>query len=298
MLSNGLIEVSVYLPDAERGYYRGSRFDWSGIIERVGFRGHRFYGPLHPNHDPEVHDSISGPADEFAMHDPMGFDEAEPGETFVKIGAGLLVKPDTEAYRFHRDYEIASTAHWIVTQGNTWIRFEQTLEDQRGWAYAYAKTISLVADQPQLVVDYRLENRGRNSIDIDHYNHNFTIIDGQPYGPDYSVEFPFAAVQPAEIKPDLAWFRGHRIEVLQPLGPESLWIPVYEGPARSDYNAATVRNERSGAAVSFSGDAAVHRMVFWAVERAACPEPFIRIKLGPEQSKSWSSRYRFSVDED
>lgn len=70
-LANAEIEGSIYLPDAERGYYRGTRFDWSGIIEHVDYRGHRFYAPLHAEHDPYRHDSVSGPADEFAMFSPM-----------------------------------------------------------------------------------------------------------------------------------------------------------------------------------------------------------------------------------
>lgn len=77
-LDNGEIQVSIYLPDASRGYYRGTRFDWSGIIERVDYRGHRFYSPLHTDHDPMGHDAISGPAEEFAVFNPMGFAEAKP----------------------------------------------------------------------------------------------------------------------------------------------------------------------------------------------------------------------------
>ena len=292
-LDNGLIEVSIFLPDAQRGYYRGSRFDWSGIIEQVRYRGHRFFGPLHASHDPTLHDAVSGPADEFAMNHPMGFDEAAPGETFVKIGVGLLIRPDTEEYRFHRQYELARPGDWVVEQGDGRVRFTQELDGDRGWAYRYSKTLSLAADRPELLIEYTLENTGRKRIDLDHYNHNFTIIDDLPYGPDYSVEFPFGAAEPVEIKPGLAWFRDNRIDVLKALGSESLWIPVYEGSARTDYNAATVRNQRSGAALAISGDAAVHRMVFWAVERAACPEPFSRIRLNPGESKTWASRYRF-----
>jgi hypothetical protein len=40
----------------------------------------------------------------------------------------------------------------------------------------------------------------------------------------------------------------------------------------------------------------IERMVFWAVERAACPERFFRIKLDPGEGKTWSSTYRFSAD--
>ena len=55
------------------------------------------------------------------------------------------------------------------------------------------------------------------------------------------------------------------------------------------------RNLRTGAAVEFKGDAPITRMVFWPVERAASPEPFIRILLSPGQTKEWSGHYRFSV---
>lgn len=55
------------------------------------------------------------------------------------------------------------------------------------------------------------------------------------------------------------------------------------------------RGLRTGAAVEFKGDAPITRMVFRAVDRAASPEPFIRILLSPGQTQEWSSHYRFSV---
>lgn len=295
-LDNGLIQVSIFLPDAERGYYRGTRFDWSGIIERVDYDGHRFYAPLHTQHDPLGHDSVSGPAEEFAMFHPMGFAEAEAGESFVKIGVGLLAKGDSDEYRFHGDYRLIRAGEWDIEHGPDWVSFDQELGGERGWAYRYRKTIRLAPGQPEFVIEHRLENAGRKTIDINHYNHNFTIIDDVPYGPDYRVEFPFATDEPVPIN-NLAWFRANAIEVDKPLQQDPLWIPVFEGADPGNYNAALVRNNKTGAAVEFRGDAPITRMVFWAVERAACPEPFIHINLVPGQVKEWSSRYRFLVDE-
>ena len=34
-LDNALLSASIYLPDPARGYCRGTRFDWSGIVERA-----------------------------------------------------------------------------------------------------------------------------------------------------------------------------------------------------------------------------------------------------------------------
>jgi hypothetical protein len=296
-LANGEMEASIFLPDAEGGYYRGTRFDWSGIIERVDYRGHRFYAPLHAEHDPYWHDSVGGPADEFGMFNPMGFAEAGPGESFVKIGVGLLEKRASEEYGFQGDYRLRRAGTWRIEQGDQWIRFAQVLVGERGWAYCYRKTIRLLDGEPGLVIDYLLENSGVRTIDLYHYNHNFTLIDGSPYGPDYAVEFAFQTDGPKSIN-GLAWFRDGAIQVERPLGDRSLWIELYQGPGRADYNAATVRNRKTGAAVSFAGDAPIDRMVFWAVERAACPEPFFRIKLDPGEGTTWSSSYRFSAGSD
>ena len=293
-LDNGVISMSLYLPDAERGYYRGTRFDWSGMVERVDYAGHVFYAPLHAEHDPLRHDSLGGPAGEFAMFEPMGFAEAGEGESFVKIGVGLLQKKSAGAYRFDGDYPLLRAGSWQIDSDSDRVSFFQDFSGERGWGYRYRKTIRLVPGEAEFVIEQRLENSGRKIIDIDYYNHNFTLIDGLPYGPDYRVEFPFSTAQPVPIN-DLAWFRGNAVEVDEALGERSLWRVLFEGEDPGGYNAAAVRNLRSGAAVAFAGDPPITRMVFWAVERAACPEPFIRLYLPPGESMQWSSRYRLSA---
>jgi len=294
-LDNGYLRVSIYLPDAERGYYRGTRFDWSGIIGRVDYAGHRFYAPLREQHNPLVHDSIGGPAGEFAMQNPMGFAEAEPGESFVKIGVGLLAKGDSDAYQFHGDYHLVRAGAWQVEHGPRHIKFSQDLTGDRGWAYRYRKTIRLQTGKPVFEIEQRLENSGEKTIDIEYYNHNFTLIDDVPYGPDYRVEFPFFTEQPMPIS-DIARFSGNAVEVDAALGDNSLWLPLFEGADPGQFNSATVRNNLTGASVEFTSGEPITRMVFWAVERAVCPEPFIHIRLEPGQSRSWVTRYRFSVD--
>ena len=294
-LNNGELQVSIYLPDAENGYYRGTRFDWSGIIEYVDYKAHRFYAPLHKSHDPYRHDAVSGPAEEFAMFNPMGFNEAKAGETFVKIGVGLLQKDERNEYLFYRPYKLIRAGKWEFAHEEEWIEFSQTLMGERGWAYDYKKTIRLIPGQPELVIEHRLVNTGDKAIDITHYNHNFTLIDGAPYGPDYTVEFPFSADKPTQIE-GIAWYRANKIEVDQPLLDRSLKIVAFEGNDPGHYNAASVHNTRTGAAVEFYGSAPIVRMAFWAVERAVSPEPFISIKLDPGQAKEWSIIYRFTAN--
>lgn len=62
-IGNGAVRALVYLPDAERGYYRGSRFDWSGQVGCLEFKGHTYFGVWFPHYDPLLHDSITGPVE-------------------------------------------------------------------------------------------------------------------------------------------------------------------------------------------------------------------------------------------
>jgi hypothetical protein len=44
VLSNGLVQAVVYLPDPQKGYYRSTRFDWSGVVPCLTFKGHTYFG--------------------------------------------------------------------------------------------------------------------------------------------------------------------------------------------------------------------------------------------------------------
>ncbi len=64
-MSNSLIRVELFPADAQRGSYRGTRFDWSEIISRLQFAGHEYFGRWYAKHDPNIHDAITGPVEEF-----------------------------------------------------------------------------------------------------------------------------------------------------------------------------------------------------------------------------------------
>ena len=45
ILKNDTLKLTVFLPDSENGYYRGTRFDWSGLVGQAEYKGHTFFGP-------------------------------------------------------------------------------------------------------------------------------------------------------------------------------------------------------------------------------------------------------------
>lgn len=103
---NGVIKARLFLPDSKNGYYRASRFDWSGIVSELEYKGHSYFGPWFAQHDPLHHDAITGPVDDFY---PVDFDAAQPGESFLKIGIGVLQKPDAKNYSIVTPYKILNS---------------------------------------------------------------------------------------------------------------------------------------------------------------------------------------------
>src|SRR6266581_3391341 len=55
-ISNETIRAKLYLPDAAEGFYRATRFDWSGVIHSLVYQGHDYYGPWFSGFDPSVRD--------------------------------------------------------------------------------------------------------------------------------------------------------------------------------------------------------------------------------------------------
>ncbi|NBB96100.1 MAG: hypothetical protein GVY16_10240 [Planctomycetes bacterium] len=299
VLLSGDLGMKVYLPDWEKGFYRGLRFDHSGMIKRVWYSGHKWYGSFHDKSNPDRHDNVVGPAEEFGLESPVGFDEAAEGEPFVKIGVGILKKVphDTKKsvdYKFFRKYPIIERGEWKITSGKDWIQFRQQLSHEE-WGYDYTKRIQLDADQPGFIIMHGLKNTGRKAMKTRHYCHNFTIVDDVPIGPDYVVELPFTAPEPQDVKNGT--FEDNTIRPAGPLAEKSIWAILEGWQPIADHNAFVVRNTKTGVGLAYNGDEPIVDYRVYAVPSAMCPEPFIAIDLDPGESMDWVSTYRLITPE-
>jgi len=296
-LSNGLIKVNIYLPDAEKGYYRGTRFDWSGIISQVEYKGHTYFGEWKNTHNPNNHDDITGPVEEFRTGDfnepnALGYKEAKPGEPFIKIGIGLLEKIDEPNYKFWQSYKIIKPGSWEVKYGKDWIEFKQDFEGINGWSYSYIKRITLAKDKPEFVIYHSLKNTGTRPIETSQYNHNFFIIDNTPIGTNYVLKFPFNVKIMRDLKGSLD-VNDKEVYFVKDLGDESLFSE-FEGFSDDpkDYD-ITVLNKKTGAGVRIKGDNPIVHLNFWTVKTTICPEPFVSANLSPNEKKDWNITYSF-----
>jgi hypothetical protein len=293
-ISNGLVKAKLYLPDAQQGYYRGTRFDWSGVVASLEYKGHNFFGQWFDKYDPKIHDAITGPVEEFLTNvKGLGYDEVKPGENFVKIGVGAIRKPDEPRFRQFSTYEIADSGKWSVRQGPEWVEFTQELTDTAGYAYIYRKTVRLTKDKPELVLEHSLKNTGKKTIETSVYEHNFYMLDGQPTGPDTVVHFPFDVHVKGDLR-GLAEARGKDFAYLKELEKGQTAAGDLEGfgATAADYD-IRVENRKAGVGVHQVGDRPLSRMYFWSIRTTVCPEAYISMKIEPGKEFTWRIAYDF-----
>ena len=208
-LTNGEITATVYLPDAKNGFYTTTRFDWSGAIASLKYKGHDYYGIWFskvtdiydfsyegPNKDVISADftAMVGPAEEFGA---LGYNDVPAGGLFVKPGVGVL-KRDEMNYNHSRPYVIANGGKWDVKPSRDAIEFTHTLsEPSINFGYVYTKVIRLTPGKPQMTISHVMKNTGSKPIVTNVYNHNFTTIDRLDTGPDVEITVPWPMTRAA-----------------------------------------------------------------------------------------------------
>lgn len=290
-ISNGLIHATILLPDANKGYYQGTRFDWSGNISSLEYNGHNYFGQWFSKYSREIHDVIMGPVEEFA---PLDYSEIKPGGSFIKIGVGAVYKQDDKPYEFSRIYKLINPGKWTVKKKADQVLFIHDLND-KAYSYHYEKTVSLTKDKPELVLYHTLKNTGKDTIETNVYDHNFFVIDKHPIGPGLVVKLPFNLKGNGIGFGELAEIQGNQISFLRTIGngeeAECFSLEGF-GLSAADYE-ITIENRITGAGVKITCDQPFLKLAFWACSTTLCPEPYIKIKVEPGKEIKWSIKYEF-----
>jgi hypothetical protein len=311
-ISNGLISAKLYLPDVHRGFYRGTRFDWAGVIGSLSYRGHDYYVPWFRAVDPAVRDFVfengavtaspntaaSGPVEEFNDEGgALGYAQVPPGGVFLKIGVGALRRADASDYSSFGHYPIVDPGRRTTSIGPEQIVFTHALADRgSGYAYRYTKIVRLVPDQPVMLIEHELHNSGSRPIASSVYDHNFLNLDGTGTNAGLALSTPFTltAVQPPS--PRFAEVAGRRFTYRISLVPDQTVATGFTGfgPGAADYDFHIVDPSR-GAGLRISADQPMARVQLWSIRPVMAIEPFLTIKIAPGQSFRWTYRYEFEV---
>jgi len=299
-LSNGVIRLNAYAPVPETGYYQAVRFDWSSLLGDIDVDGHRFLVEHHAKkHNPHGHDHVAGPAEEFDLETPPpGFAEAGPDGLFLKIGVGVLRRPDSRGYSFSRAYDVVDHGTWTFTpEGATSVVYRHSLSLPDGsLGYELNRRVSLVGSETRILIERSIVNTGAKPLRTRHYAHNFVRIGDHGVGRDHRVELPF---QPLVVTPEILPDDGVLEERAVGFLPESLkrtfWVCLGGFDATPEHNRVTVRHVPSGASVSFATDRPLADLRIYATAGVLCPEPFVDLEVAPGETWTWNTEISFET---
>lgn len=309
-INNREISATLFVPDPRRGFYRGTRFDWAGLIGSLRYQGHDFYAPWFRAMSRDVSDiayqdggavvsantAATGPVEEFNDEGgALGYAQARPGETFLKIGVGVLRRPDGADYSPFRLYPIVATGQRKTVLKPQQVEFRQTVFDARsGYGYRYTKTIRLLKDEPVLLIEHVLLNSGSRPITTTVYDHNFLNVDGDGTRAGLELTTPFAMSADSPLDPALARIDGQRFMFLEAptTGQRVVTHLAGYGNGAADYDFMITDRSR-GVSLHITADQPLTNIVLWAIQPVMAIEPYIRINVAPGQSIRWQYRYEF-----
>jgi hypothetical protein len=314
-ISNGLVDVYFYLPDATNGFYRGTRFDWSGIIYSLSYKGEGYYGSWYTRIDPAIYNNVQrvtsdgkgevvtgiassgmGPSEEFLTNDKaLGFDDAKVGGTFLKIGVGVLRRPHDKPYDRYLAYEIVDGGKWTTTIGTDSVVFKQILSNPvSGYGYIYTKTLRLLPGKPVMQIRHQLRNTGSKPLVTSVYDHNFFVSNSHHTGPDYAITMPYPIKISDTQGPDLFRIDGNRLLFTKPFKTKDMvvtWIAGFR-PIAKDYS-FRVENTRTGTGYSVQGDRPLSQIMVWAIYTNISLESFIDLNAGLGKEERWNYEYTY-----
>lgn len=292
VLTNGALTIRVMHPDARKGFYRGGRFEWSGIISEAFSPAHRFIG-----HSPASGEAPLSLGTTSEFKPPIELPPGKDGEPArqIRIGIGSYVADPQPGADGKPVYRLENPASWTMRVDGKTITYSQDYRHPSGYAYEFRKVLALDPEKPVVTISYFLKNIGTQTLKAAHYCHNWFCLDDAGVGPAYELQLPYP-IEPlinANNGRNGARIDGGRL-FFEP-------APSYEGPYWLDLramdevrnNSFTLRNVETGSAVRHHGDWAPSYVHVYATKKAFCPEAHLALSLPPGESQTWTSRYLF-----
>jgi hypothetical protein len=277
--------------------YSGTRFDWTAFMTQVTLDGiHTFCVP--ESLQPGQGTGGVGLCNEFGIEEVIGYNEAQPGEPFPKLGIGLLARPDEKPYNFFRPHEIVVPFPIHVAVTATQATFTVDPVECRGYAVRLTKTITV--EGVELTIAYALENVGEKPIVTTEYVHNFMGIDGHAIGPDYRLRMPYTIGFAASQGP-FAERMAQMMTILDVQGGDirckaTPQHPFYCRPlgfSRTDAAQWELLHEPTGVGLREHDDFTPTRVAVWGTTHVISAEVFVPVNVQPGETQRWTRRYEF-----
>ncbi len=274
--------------DSSNENYTGSRFDCTGKIAALSFKGRPVYG-LEKLDPKETNDFGKAFYNEFGIDTALGFQEAEIGGWFHKIGVGMLKKKNN-TYAFSDTYEIEPASFKEYhTADSIEVWCDAPLVN--GYSYRFKKKIEL--SEKGFVVRYELINTGTKPLLTDEYCHNFLAIDTEDMGPNYTMKLPFQLAPEQfeeQVNPDgVVRFDRNTLSFSNTPKGDFFFSNLTLGKQES----ATWRlwNKKASLGIQETGNFKTDKINLWGCAHVISPELFYKINLQSGDSTKWTRQY-------
>jgi hypothetical protein len=215
---------------------------------------------------------------------------------FLKIGVGVLRRPDAQPYDRYRAYEIVDGGRWTTKVAKNSVTFRQVLANRAsGYGYDYIKTMRVDETRPVLQLAHRLRNTGKKPLVTSVYDHNF-FATGRPTDVGFRFVAPWPATAEAISRPDLVKVTGKTFEILGRFAPKDMvavWLKGFQNTSLD--HAFHVEDTRTGLGYSVQGDRPLDRVMIWSIWTNISVESFIRLQARPGKEEHWSYTYSYSA---
>jgi hypothetical protein len=277
VLSHGALRVEIDVGTDLHAAEFGPRFDRTAAVTSVTLEGVELLAPW-------------GLSDEFGLYGigVLGYDTAGPGDAFIKVGVGTLLRDTANSYHFAHAYPVQRLFPVTIEAGAGQLSVRQQADDTLPHRYDYVKTYS-VHENNVLTIRYQLTNVGESAWPFEHYNHHWFRLGGTEVGPLYRASTGFAL--PGNETRFL--LEGRSLRLADSLGPgEAAYYGSDLADATREENTfdLSVGDETI---VRYEGSFPPARFALFANHDGFCPEVFKRTILEPGETASWSATYRF-----
>jgi hypothetical protein len=285
VLKNKNLEIQIDLPLTN---YNFSRFDWTGKIVSVKYKGISVSGTEKLNDEDDAK-SGKGFYNEFGIQSPVGYDEIPEGDWFHKIGVGLL-KKDGDKYLFYKKYEIQPAVFEVNAESNK-IIINIKSRSIHDYAYEYRKEVELV--ESGFIIKYHLKNTGTKTIITDEYNHNFIAVNNEFMSSDYILKFPFSLnpeLFDETVNPEGKVEIGQKAISFNGTPDQQFFFSNLSGNENVDANWELI-NTKSKIGISETGSFKTKKVNLWGWTHDISPELFFDIHVEPGEVIEWSRMY-------
>ncbi len=286
ILKNKNFEIYIDKPEEQ---YNFSRFDWTGKITNLTYKGISLGSKEHNHHFlNECHGQ--GLYNEFDIDMPIGFQETKIGNWFHKIGIGLL-KKEQNHYHFNHKYLVKPATFYSQVKNNT-VELHCISDEINGYAYELRKHIIL--NDTSFSIHYDLQNTGRRSIITREYTHNFLAINYQNIDDNYRVKFPFNVRKESlddDLNPEQTLiFKDN--EICFNSRPENDFFMRNLAMNKLSKSSWELKHLKEKISISERVNKPTCSINIWGRQHVISPEMYIELNVKPGKSGTWTRTYQ------